>query len=244
MIPDCWQCQHVHTQAVFHWVRIMDPTNGNKQRLKEVLKELQEIQWLLPNRQHEEAVIQMASSAWPVSYTCASGSFWSGRTCMSSPSTATRCPCLGSAVSGPYEPLLLPPCRAARRLLPAGSCARRWTWWRERGAAWAGQPCSLGNLSWRQVRREQEKGGERAGETTERRGEEGWQQGAEAAVTWKRRAKRESEAWKVKILWRIHITYCCHISTSWLHISIVHFKRFNITDLNSILMCSDQQLVG
>lgn len=154
----------------------------------------------------------MASSTWPVSYTCASGSFWSGRTCMSSPSTATRCPCLGSAVSGPYEPLLLPPCRAARRLLPAGSCAQRWTWWRERGAAWAGQPCSWGNLSWRQVRREQEKGGERAGETTERRGEEGWQQGrAEAAVTWKRRAKRESEAWKVQILWRIHITYCCHI---------------------------------
>lgn len=69
--------------------------------------------------------------------TCACGSFWSGMTCMSSPSTATRCPCLGSAVSGLYEPRLLlhPPCRAARRLLPAGSCARRWTWWRERGAA-------------------------------------------------------------------------------------------------------------
>lgn len=67
--------------------------------------------------------------------TCACGSFWSGRTCRSSPSTASRCPCRGSAVGGLYGPHLLPPWRAARRLLPAGSCAPRWTWWKEPEAA-------------------------------------------------------------------------------------------------------------
>lgn len=134
--------------------------------------------------------------------TCAFGSFGNGRTCMSSPSTATRCPCLGSAVSGLYEPRLLPPCRAARRRLPVGFCARRWTWWREPGAVWVGQPYSWGNLSWRPMRggaREGRMGGQAK---TRRwwgrnRGGRGWwagelQQGrAEVAEIWKRRTKRE-----------------------------------------------------
>ncbi len=150
---------------------------------------------------------------------------------MSSPSTATRCPCLGSVVSGLYEPrlLLLPPCRAARRLLPAGSCARRWTWWREREAAWAGQPYSWGNLSWRPMRREQEK--EERGEL-KRGGEEGWERmagrRAAAAESWDgcNLKERNKETVIVKTLKHWPVS---HLYLLWLTCSCSHW-RLHATD--------------
>lgn len=125
-----------------------------------------------PGEEHQPSLSFKTSSALQAVFTCACGSFENGRTCKSSPNTATRCPCLGSAVSRPSEPcrlLLLPPCCAAHTLLPAGSCIQRWTCWRAQGGASAGQPYSWGNLSWRPIGRAQEKGGRWAEEATEPR---------------------------------------------------------------------------
>lgn len=150
--------------------------------------------------------------------TCVCGTFWNGRTCMSIPSTATRCPCLGSAVSGLYALRLLP---ADRPLLPVGSCARRWIWWREPGAAWAGQPCSWGNLSWRPRREEAGEG--REGRRLQRGGEEeqGWERMMGRRVTaeesWGGRDLEESQSSGSRRCWE-----------SWKQANQLHVSLFSL----------------
>lgn len=82
--------------------------------------------------------------------TCVCESCVNVKTCRSSPSTATRCPCLGP-VGGVCGPQLRP--WSALWLRPAESCAPRWIWTTESRAASAVPPYSWENLSWRLTER-------------------------------------------------------------------------------------------
>ncbi len=82
--------------------------------------------------------------------TCACESCVNVKTCRSSPSTATRCPCLGP-VGGVCGPQLRP--WSARWCRPAESCAPRWIWTTDSTATSAVQLYSWENLSWRLTER-------------------------------------------------------------------------------------------